>query len=444
LTNSGNRKAYTAYREADSEQRKAILVERAAMFYAKHRSVMTVHEPQQKSQAPISVPEQDHNHNHKSESTSSISVTLRERDGRKIDTVVSQYEAERRERVNRDADNSKFEFNTIKKELDASRLLANVSRTHGVMPDKYQVTKSKDGSDRIRVGGRNLNVSDFLTQELHLPWRDAARILKQSYAEQVSCAVLQNPHPVPNRDLWDEYRSDWLPKQREHRDKAWQVQKQREQARRADLRREYLVEYQSVRHNKALQPAERKAALSVVNMGKVTKDMEFRAAIAAEREILKARYSMKPVGQYRSYLAERANGGDTDALAELRRQRNPQPAPTGERIEHKTGQQPEAAPIMNPASYKVDKDGNVSYYDQQQRIMFTDKGEAVQFGNTERETLEKGLRLALVKFGTNISVRGGSEEYRNTMVDVAADAGLSVEFSDNNLQERYRLRREAI
>ncbi|KAG1596676.1 hypothetical protein G6F46_014372 [Rhizopus delemar] len=78
---------------------------------------------------------------------------------------------------------------------------------------------------------------------------------------------------------------------------------------------------------------------------------------------------MKPADQYRAYLAERAGNGDADALAELRRQRSPQRAPTGERIEHQTGQQPEAAPIMKPATYKVDQQGNVTYYDKQKQAM---------------------------------------------------------------------------
>jgi hypothetical protein len=194
--------------------------------------------------------------------------------------------AKRRERVNRDADNSKFGFNTIKKELDPSRLLANVSRTHGVVFDKYEVTKGKDGSDCIRVGRRKLNVSDFLTQELHLPWGEAALILKQSYAEQVGSAVLANPRPVPNRDFLDKYRRDWLPKQRENRENEWKAQKQSEQERRTELRREYLVECLAVRNNKALQPAERKAALSVVNSDKNLQERynQRREAIQAGRE----------------------------------------------------------------------------------------------------------------------------------------------------------------
>lgn len=435
--NSGNRKAYAAYREADPEQRRAILAERAATFYAKHRPAVEVpHDPQQERPAPARAPELART----SEPTPAPS---RERDGRQTDSVVGQYEAERRERAARGTDSSRAEFNTIKRELDASRLLASVSRTHGVMPDKYEVTKGKDGGDRIRCGRRNLNVSDFLTQELHLPWRDAAPILQQTYTEQIGHAAPQQARPALRRDLWAEYRRDWQPQQRERREQDWQEQKKREQERRAELRREYLGERRAVQNDRALKPAERKAALSVSSMGKVVKDIELRKAIAGEREALKARYRMKPADQYRAYLAERAGNGDADALAELRRQRSPQRAPIGERIEHQTGQQPEAAPIMKPAAYKVDQQGNVTYYDQQKRAMFTDRGEAVEFGQQERDTIEQGLRLALAKFGPHIRLRGGSEEYNNMMADVAADAGLYVEFSDKALQDRYSQRREA-
>ena len=435
--NSGNRKAYAAYREADPEQRRAILAERAATFYAKHRPAVEIpHDPQQERPAQARAPEQ-------ARASEQTPAPSRARDGRKTDTVVSQYEAERRERAARGADGGRAGFDTIKRELDAARLLAAVSRTHGVMPDKYEVTKGKDGGDRIRCGRRNLNVSDFLTQELHLPWRDAAPILQQTYTEQVGHAAPQQARSAPRRDLWADYRREWQPQQRERREQDWQAQKKREQERRAELRREYLAERRAVQNDRTMKPTERKAALSVSSMGKVVKDIELRQAIAGERDTLKARYRMKPADQYRAYLAERAGNGDADALAELRRQRSPQRAPTGERIEHKTGQQPEAAPIMKPATYKVDKQGNVTYYDQQKRAMFTDRGEAVEFGQQERDTIEQGLRLALAKFGPHIRLRGGSQEYINMMVDVAADAGLYVAFSDKALQDRYSQRREA-
>lgn len=434
--NSGNRKAYAAYQKAEPEQRRAILVERAARFYAKYRSIDEVTLDQEQGHprpATVRVPEQ----------AWASEPLSRERDGRKTDTVVSQYEAERRERADRGADSSRAEFTTIKRELDATRLLASVSRSHGVMPDKYEVTKGKDGGDRIRAGQRNLNVSDFLTKELHLSWRDAAPILQKTYAEQISRQEPQQARSAPSRDLWENYRREWQPQQRERKEKDWQEKHERDKQRRAELRRTYEAERRAIQNNRTMKPAERKAALSLVRMGKVANDMHLRKNIIAEKEALKARYSMKPADQYRAYLAERAGNGDADALAELRRQRNQQSAPIGERIEHREGRQPEASPIMKPAAYKVDKEGNVTYYDQKKQAMFTDRGEAVEFSQTERDTLEQGLRLALAKFGPHIRLRGGSEEYNNTMADVAADAGLYVEFSDKVLQDRYSQRREA-
>ncbi|WP_311224322.1 MULTISPECIES: LPD7 domain-containing protein [unclassified Acidovorax] len=435
--NSGNRKAYAAYKAADPEQRRAILAERAATFYAKHRPAVEVpHDPEQEQPAPARAPEQ-------ARASEATPAPSRERDGRQTDSVVGQYEAEHRERAARGTDSSRAEFNTIKRDLDAARLLASVSRTHGVMPDKYEVTKGKDGGDRIRCGSRNLNVSDFLTQELHLPWRDAAPILQQTYAAQIGHAAPQQARPALRRDLWADYRKEWQPQQRERKEREWQAQLARDKQRRDDLRAAYQAERRAIQSNKDMKPAERKAALSVASMGKVTDDIRLKREKDAEHAALKARYPTKPADQYRAYLAERAGNGDADALAELRRQRSPQRAPTGERIEHQTGQQPEAAPIMKPAAYKVDQQGNVTYYDQQKRAMFTDRGEAVEFGQQERDTIEQGLRLALAKFGPHIRLRGGSEEYNNMMADVAADKGLYVEFSDKALQDRYSQRREA-
>lgn len=391
--NSGNRKAYAAYRASDPEQRLAYLAECAARFYAKHRPAQEI-EPQPEPPAPTRARE-----------PATLPSPAQARDGRPADTVVGQRIAEHHEKAARGTDAGRAEFDMIKRELNAARLLAVVSRTHGVIPEKYEVTKAKDGSDRVKCGRRNLNVSDFLTQELHLPWREAAPILRRTYAEQRGREVQQPARSAPRRDIWADYRRDWQPQQRERREQDWTAQKQREQERRAELRRQYRAE-------------------------------------------LKARYRMKPADQYRAYLAERAGRGDADALAELRRQRMRQPQPaTRERIEDKDGRHPEAAPIMKPvapARYKVDQDGNVTYYDQKDRAMFTDTGEAVTFEQTERDTLETGLRLALAKFGPSIRLRGGDEEYKNTMADIAADKGLYVEFSDKGLQERYEQRREAI
>ncbi|CEI18815.1 LPD7 domain-containing protein (plasmid) [Xanthomonas axonopodis pv. cassiae] len=437
--NSGSRKAYAAYREADPEQRRAMLAERAANFYTKHRAAQEI-EPQPEPPTPTRA--------HPAREPAPLPSPAQDRDGRPADTVVGQRIAERHEAAARSQDTGRAEFDTIKRELDASRLLAAVSRTHGVMPDKYEVTTAKDGSDRIRCGGRNLNVTDFLTQELHLPWREAAPLLRRVYAEQQGREVHQQARSAPRRDLWAEYRREWQPQQRERRERDWQEQKQREQGRRDELRRRYQSERRAIQNDSTKKAPDRKAALSLVRMEKVRRDLTLREQIEAERTELKARYRMKPTDQYRAFLAERAGRGDADALAELRRQRVAQPQPTTrERIEDRDGRDPDAAPIRKPiapAGYRVDRDGNVTYYDQQLRTMFTDTGPAVEFSQTERDTVETGLRLALVKFGPAIRLRGGDEAFRHAMADIAADKGLYVEFSDKDLQERYEQRREEI
>lgn len=65
---------------------------------------------------------------------------------------MGQYEAERRERAARGTDSSRDEFNTIKRELDAARLLASYC-THGVMPEKYEVTKGRTAATASGAAG---------------------------------------------------------------------------------------------------------------------------------------------------------------------------------------------------------------------------------------------------------------------------------------------------
>ncbi len=75
--------------------------------------------------------------------------------------MVSQLARELRQRDESGSQHS--EVREIRQGLDASRLLAELSHTHGVRPAKYAVTTDRDGADRIRAGSRNLNVSDFLS-----------------------------------------------------------------------------------------------------------------------------------------------------------------------------------------------------------------------------------------------------------------------------------------
>ena len=435
--NSGSRKTYAAYREADSEQRRAMLAERAASFYAKHRAAQ---EPEPQPEPPTPTKTQ--------REPAPLPSPASERDGRPADTVVGQRIAERHEAASRDQDAGRAEIDTIKRELDAARLLATVSRTHGVMPDKYAVTKAKDGSDRIRCGRRNLNVTDFLTQELHLPWREAALVLRRTYAEQQRKEARSLARVAPRRELWHEYRLVWLPQQHEVRQQDWREQIQRERERRAALRRILDAERYVIINDRYKTSAERKAALSIARMYKVQRDLALRDQIESERASLKSKYRLKPDEQYRVYILAKASEGDAAALAELRRQR--QSAIIMKTVNHissSTFSEPEelSAQII-PLNYSVDQSGAVTYYadTSKNKVALIDIGQRVYVEAEDRATIEIGLRLALQKFGPHLNVTG-SENFRRLVTNVAAQAGLRIEFKDPVMSsELQRLRAEAI
>jgi hypothetical protein len=120
--------------------------------------------------------------------------------------VLSQRVRDERERTARHSGGD--EYAVIRTQLDPRRLLAELSHSHGVRPEKYGIAMGRNGASRIRAGARHLNVSDFLTKELHLPWRDASEILRSSYQRQVSGAALPLAKELPRAALWREYTAD--------------------------------------------------------------------------------------------------------------------------------------------------------------------------------------------------------------------------------------------
>ncbi|MDO9207017.1 MAG: LPD7 domain-containing protein [Sulfuricurvum sp.] len=368
------------------------------------------------------------------------------RDTRSADNVTGQLAAEQRERMIEAKAATLSEFTQIKRELDAGRLLAHLSKTHGVIPEKYQVTKGKDGGDRIKAGSRNLNVSDFLTQEVRLSFSEAAPILRKVYADQVGREVIE-ARAAPRRELWEAFRAA-QPDQAKLKAKEWEAQRQGERERRAQIRDAYQVQRRSIKSDKRKAPVERKAALSIASMKRVTEDMALRETMAIERKQLKERQSYQE--RYRAFLAERANTGDEAALAELRRQRGPDGMPEGaNNIESsaKRSEQSKSAPIASGLAYSIDRSGNVTYYADatKSRALVIDSGKRVTVAAAKDSlAVEASLRLAVQKFGPTLKV-DGSKEFQNQLIEAAFKTGLRVEFSNPDMNaelQRQRAERE--
>ena len=499
--NSGNRKLYAAYRSADREGKRAMLDERAATFYTKHRKE-TDHDRTDEQRRDFrgrenaadrgtdsrravahiadnlraagrniqstgrAVGDAEQARRNLADRRASRAVAAlgrrlgrdqsedrqvsravpQPRDRRAADSVTGQLLAEARERKTEGKAAHLAEFAQIKRELDARRLLAHLSKTHGVIPEKYEVTKGKDGGDRIKAGSRNLNVSDFLTQEMRLSFSEAAPVLRQVYAAQQG-RELAEARPSPRRELWQAFRQA-QPDQAKQKAAEWEAQRQSERERRAAIRDDYQGERRALQADRSKPAAERKAALSIARMERVTKDMALREAIREERQQLKEKHGQPYQERYRAFLAERANKGDETALAELRRQRDASPAPTAEAntIEGSSKRKrdsDQAAQLARNLAYSVDRAGNVTYYADQakRRALVIDSGQRVTVAAVkDSQAVEAGLRLAVQKFGPGLKIEG-SEEFKRQVIDAALKTGLRVEFDSKAMNDELQRRR---
>lgn len=502
--NSGNRKLYAAWRAADPEQRRAILAEREARFNDRYRKDQEHDRTDRAGDFRGRENARGHGAEHR-RTVAHIADNLRAagrniesvgrgledtdravrnvadrrtrralealgrrlgrdqgedrqvsqaapspRDRRPADNVPGQLTAEARERRTEGKAAHLSEFATIKRELDGRLLLAHLSRTHGVIPDKYEITKGTDGGDRIKAGTRNLNVSDFLTQEMRLSFSEAAPILRQVYAAQHGREVAE-PRRSPRRELWEAFKAAEGDR-KAIKAKEREAQTKSEQERRAAIRADYQAKRQAIQGDKSTTPAARKAASSIARMERVTEEMALRATIKAERAELKEQQRTPYQERYRAWLADRAGQGDEKALAELRRQRHPRPmaeavnAIEGTEDAEKKRRQQEAEAINRQLAYTVDRAGNVTYYADQakRRAVLIDSGERVTVAAPkDAQAVEAGLRLAMQKFGPVLKIEGG-EEFKRQVIDAAVRSGARVEFEDRAMNEELQRRRAGL
>lgn len=475
--NSGNRKMYAEYKAADQERRREILDQREQKFNAKWRNE---HERPNQHRAAFTDLENDlRTAGRYVESASRANGSAEQRAGRIIDrgssravravvsrlvrdqaapqqkreqqperaawresdSLAGQYKRDLVEKKQQQAGHG--EMVQIKKDLDAARLLAATSQSHGVQPERYEITKGKDGGDRIKCGTRNLNVSDFLTKELNLPWPQAAQLLRSTYAEQQAHEPQQQRRATPRAELWAEYREQWKPAQREAKSEAWEQQKERDKQRRGELRQKWYTQKNRIEGDKGLTRPQRRASLSVARMEKALADKALSEEIKQERDTLKERFNKPVAEQFREFLTEKAQQGNQAALFELRRQadRPSHAEPGTPTVQGTDRQQEQDAPINRRLSYEVDRRGDVHYSDGQGRRLFTDAGREVRTYQTKPQELETALRLAVQKFGPTLNVNG-TDEYKKSVLDVVAKSGMRVKFADPAL-EQQRQQREA-
>jgi hypothetical protein len=337
---------------------------------------------------------------------SQLTISPQSATGRQADSVRGQFARDLAEALSARNDATRSELQVIKATLDAHRLLAGLSHSHGLVIGKYQITKGRDGSDRIQAGSRNLNVSDFLTKEMNLPWSEAAQLMREQYRAQTGLDPAHAPRRTPEQDLWSEFQR--FRKQYGDALRAkWLEQGTREQTRRSAIKSTFYAKRSAVVDNTELSLTARRGAVSVARVERIEAEAVLRKQIARERDALKAAMWRPLTDQYRDFLQEQAQLGNVRALRELRRVQ-----PT-----HRTGDELESPGIACGASHRVSasepneiiysgpvithhvqENGNVDYKRDGVALMI-DEGRTVRMWVHDRDAIEIGLRLAQQKFG---------------------------------------------
>ncbi|MFJ3318731.1 LPD7 domain-containing protein [Herbaspirillum huttiense] len=462
--NSGNRKFYKKYQNASLSEKMAILDDQEAAFHKEHRKELSNERQNQQHHAQSlgkepppaargrlrSVSElgmvrfgersevllqSDVRHQLDHERTKSDSALRRGGDwaGERIsDDFVSQLhhdhkEAEQIERAGRDADISE-----IRRKIDASQLLAYLSHSHGVLPEKYEVTKATDGTDRIKCGNRHLSVSDFLTKEMHLSWRDHAEpILREVYRRQVQEPRQEARQAIKN-SLWRDFQAWKATSWDDEKKNAWAAQVAAEKQLFAKIRSKFQKEKADVNKQSDLTYSQRRAQRSILQMQKVELDQKARAARDTDRAALKSKFNLRSSTLYRNWLRQEAERGRREALEELRRQET---KAVREKALGKDALLPVAkAKISHDMldlariTYTVDRYGDVTYKSDGAEFLRDESTRLIMLRKEDAD-IETALRLGIQKFGPTLTLTG-TDEFKRRVVDIAQQHRIQVGFAD--------------
>lgn len=476
--NSGNRTFYAQYRAMSREQKVALLADREAAFYVKHLGIE--HEQSSiRNQANDRAAAFERIGNNLESATANLATARgfagrfdqgarnvanrsalraiaavvggrgrnqtphhaepeREAGQHAASSLIGRYRHELDEgKATRQA-GKQSEFAEIKQRMQAGRLLSHLARSHGLIPEKYEITQAQDGSERIKCGSRHLNVSDFLTKEMNLPWKEAAPILRDVYAHQIG-QTQQRPHAEPHAELWKhfkEWKAETVPTLRSEANKSISTEHARSIS---QARKEYTAACSRIEGDRTITKEQAKLLKDIAKAERTHKQIEARNVRDGLRKAYREQFSAKGDQLYRRFLAEAAQGDQPyaeAALVELRKRApdvmEKEDAAQYIRAADTTAAQ-QAAPIRRDLTYKVDTQGHVTYKIDGREAL-KDEGQRVKVLQvSDSRVIEEGLALARAKFGKKITLHG-TDDFKAQVVAIAVSKNMDVEFNDPQLQ----------
>jgi hypothetical protein len=191
----------------------------------------------------------------------------------------------------------------------------------------------------------------------------------------------------------------------------------------------YMNKREALKNDRNLKYIDRRAAISIANMERITQELAIKAEFEAIRQTIKAEQNEHYFEKYRVYLESQVQLGDEVAQAELDRMiANKRKQPQEQNSIVAIGVINKMDPAQFNLKYEVNRGGEVTYKMGGLDVI-KDVGKRVDLLQTDDLTIETALRLAQAKFGSKLTLTG-SREFQESVAIIAAQQGLKVEFVD--------------
>ena len=358
-------------------------------------------------------------------------------------------------------------FREIRQTLDADHLLAYVQLKFGVDPAQHPVTKAKDGSARIKVGKYNYNVSDFLTKHIGLEWAEASALLRELYDKQQSGITEKPRSKVVLLDDWRRFREEIYPQNiRTYDDLKNEIKISFALGLKA-INAEYFARRKNITLDQTLSRADKHYFRSVVILEKLQKVESLQQRIDEQNSLrnrVKYPYStlfydyatkneaisMKILDQLkRKHVAPMEDGVNSIGG---QRPLTPHQVPNGAEAMKRARlvaklhtQEREARELrikLSDLRARPQVDGTVvfSHKDHGKQI-FVNHPDRVELNRkTEPDEVGVSLMYAIERFGNPLEI-SGSEEFKQQLIEVAAERDMDITFTDESLNQALTAKR---
>lgn len=356
-----------------------------------------------------------------------------------LDTLTIDY-------INEKLNREEFspELKRLNQNVKADALLELLEKTHGIIPEKYQITINKDGQDRIKCGDRNYSVIDFCLKEMHLSWNDAIKLLRTTELMQREVDRERGYSIYNEQYLFSEYKN-WLKDFKASRDLELANLQKEIKTKYDALKSNYKTKADELKNNNELAYHKKNEQRRLLKMEKLVESRALIAAKNKELEAIKLKYNLDMQQSYRKFLIERAILGDNQALLELRRLR----------IDFNEYKKDGAIKYVNRyqeyklnITHDIDASGTITYkltyYSQETNSNITkdiikDIGKRIDVLDKDENNLKLSLDLAISKFGTQLELFG-SEDFKKQTVEMAIKNNYQLTYKDEfsrNYSKQY-------